>query len=124
MDSPFILNLKGADSRSPLTYAVWSGNVALVTYLVNRGASVFEKDEAGAVPLHHAAFHGFPEVRDASHMYIDTWAIATWGSGTCARTGQAWEGRGWDRPQGELGCSIGSDGVYSWHAHDGCQTHG
>lgn len=63
MDSPFILNQKGADSRSPLTYAVWSGNVALVTYLVNRGASVFEKDEAGAVALHHAAFHGFPEVR-------------------------------------------------------------
>ncbi|KAF2190046.1 ankyrin, partial [Zopfia rhizophila CBS 207.26] len=50
------------DGRTPLTYAVWNGNVAVVKLLIKAGARVDLKDEIGGMPLTYAVVNGREEV--------------------------------------------------------------
>lgn len=55
---------KTHDGRNYLHWAANKGNLVLVKYLINKGASINMKDEKGATPLNFAAFNGMtnPEV--------------------------------------------------------------
>jgi len=44
--------------RTPLTYAVWSGNMATVKLLIKAGAKVDVEDEIGGTPLSYAICNG------------------------------------------------------------------
>ncbi|KAH8723883.1 ankyrin repeat-containing domain protein [Phaeosphaeriaceae sp. PMI808] len=48
--------------RTSLSYAVWSGNVAVVKLLVKAGARANSKDEIGGTPLSYAVCNGYKEV--------------------------------------------------------------
>ncbi|GAB1313192.1 NACHT-NTPase sigma domain-containing protein [Madurella fahalii] len=50
--------------RTPLTYAVWSGNVAVVKLLIKAGAKVDLKDEIWGTPLSYAICSGHKEVAE------------------------------------------------------------
>jgi hypothetical protein len=47
---------------SPLCVAAKEGHLEVVSVLLNRGASVRQKDELGWPPIRYAAHHGHPEV--------------------------------------------------------------
>ncbi len=48
--------------RTPLSYAVWSGKVAVVDMLIKAGARADLKDEIGGTPLSYAVCNGYKEV--------------------------------------------------------------
>ena len=48
--------------RSPLSYAVWCGNPAVVELLVHSGARVDLQDEIGGTPLSYAVCGGHPKI--------------------------------------------------------------
>ncbi|KAI9774704.1 MAG: hypothetical protein M1839_001665 [Geoglossum umbratile] len=48
--------------RTPLSYAVWIGNVAVVELLIKAGARADSKDEIGGTPLSYAVCNGYREV--------------------------------------------------------------
>ncbi|KAF2473981.1 uncharacterized protein BDR25DRAFT_312139 [Lindgomyces ingoldianus] len=48
--------------RTPLSYAVWIGNVAVVKLLIKAGARADLKDEIGGTPLSYAVCNGYKEV--------------------------------------------------------------
>ena len=50
--------------RTPLTYAVWSGNVATVKLLTKAGAKVAMQDEIGGTPLSYAICNGHERMVD------------------------------------------------------------
>ena len=50
-----LVDIKG---RSPLTYAVWNGNLAAVRLLMKEGARVDLEDGIGGTPLFYAVFSG------------------------------------------------------------------
>ncbi|RHZ47654.1 ankyrin repeat protein [Aspergillus thermomutatus] len=47
---------------SPLCLAAMGGHLAVVSLLLQHGASVVRKDESGWQPHHYAAYHGHPDV--------------------------------------------------------------
>ena len=48
--------------RTPLSYAVWIGNVAVVELLIKAGARADLKDEIGGTPLSYAVCNGYKKV--------------------------------------------------------------
>ncbi|KAK3358089.1 hypothetical protein B0T25DRAFT_176671 [Lasiosphaeria hispida] len=52
------VNSADRHGRTPLTYAVWSGNVATVELLIKAGAKAAVKDEIGGTPLSYAVCNG------------------------------------------------------------------
>ncbi|KAK0631285.1 hypothetical protein B0T14DRAFT_501427 [Immersiella caudata] len=48
--------------RTPLTYSVWSGNVATVKLLIKAGAKVAVRDEIGGTPLSYAICNGHEQM--------------------------------------------------------------
>jgi ankyrin repeat domain-containing protein 50 len=48
--------------RTPLSYAVWIGNVDVVKVLINAGARADSKDEIGGTPLSYAVCNGYKKV--------------------------------------------------------------
>lgn len=48
------VNLPDKYGRTPLFYAVWNGNIAMVEHLVIAGAQVHVKDELGGTPISYA----------------------------------------------------------------------
>jgi len=48
--------------RTPLSYAVWAGNVPVVKLLVKAGARADLKDKIGGTPLSYAGCNGYKEV--------------------------------------------------------------
>ncbi|RYP16757.1 hypothetical protein DL765_004934 [Monosporascus sp. GIB2] len=56
------VDAKSKDGRTPLSYAVWNRNPAVVKLLVNAGARVDAKDEIGGTPLSYAVCNGRQEV--------------------------------------------------------------
>ena len=48
--------------RTPLSYAVWIGNVDVVEVLINAGARADSKDEIGGTPLSYAVCNGYKKV--------------------------------------------------------------
>ncbi|KAF5003680.1 hypothetical protein FDECE_9790 [Fusarium decemcellulare] len=56
------VNLRDADGRTPLFYAVWTGNVAIVQRLIHDGARVDIQDVIGGTPVSYAVSNGYQEV--------------------------------------------------------------
>ncbi|KAM0550182.1 hypothetical protein ACHAPJ_009030 [Fusarium lateritium] len=56
------VNLGDKDGRTPLFYAVWTGNEAIVQTLVHEGARVDIKDVVGGTPAEYAVSNGYQEV--------------------------------------------------------------
>ncbi|KAI6773002.1 hypothetical protein HG530_003960 [Fusarium avenaceum] len=56
------VNLKDKDGRTPIFYAVWSGNVEIVQRLVKEGASINIRDILGVTPVTYAVSNGNHEV--------------------------------------------------------------
>ncbi|KAK0727869.1 putative ankyrin repeat-containing protein, partial [Lasiosphaeria miniovina] len=48
------VDLADVDARTPLTYAIWSGNEETVKLLLSLGARATEKDKLGATPVDYA----------------------------------------------------------------------
>lgn len=55
VSGPEILNAKGMDGRTALSFAAGQGNVSTVRYLLSAGADPDIADDAGRTPLHIAA---------------------------------------------------------------------
>jgi hypothetical protein len=55
-------DLVDRDGRTPLSYAIWNGNMAVVELLVKAGARVDSKDGIGGMPLSYAVVYGREEV--------------------------------------------------------------
>ncbi|KIL89241.1 hypothetical protein FAVG1_07635 [Fusarium avenaceum] len=56
------VNLKDKDGRTPIFYAVWSGNVGIVQRLIKEGASINIRDILGVTPVTYADSNGHHEV--------------------------------------------------------------
>lgn len=56
------VNLKDKDGRTPIFYAVWSGNVGIVQNLIKEGASTNIRDILGVTPVTYAFSNGHHEV--------------------------------------------------------------
>ncbi|OCL02131.1 ankyrin, partial [Glonium stellatum] len=56
------VDLVDRDRRTPLSYAVWNGNVDVVKLLIKAGARVDLKDGIGGMPLSYAVISGRKEV--------------------------------------------------------------
>jgi ankyrin repeat protein len=55
------MTILGRFKTSPLVYATFSGNTPLIEYLIAKGASVNETDEANMTPLAWAAINNHPD---------------------------------------------------------------
>ncbi|KAM0289499.1 hypothetical protein ACHAO9_006152 [Fusarium lateritium] len=56
------VNLKDRDGRTPIFYAVWSGNIGIVQRLVKEGASINIRDILGVTPVTYAISNGHHEI--------------------------------------------------------------
>ncbi|KXX76648.1 Ankyrin repeat domain-containing protein 50, partial [Madurella mycetomatis] len=56
------INSVDKHGRTPLSYAVWSGNVAIVKLLIQAGAQVDIEDNTGGTPLSYAVCSGHREM--------------------------------------------------------------
>ena len=56
--NPASLNSTGLMGRTPLEMAVWSGNLQVTHYLLDRGANPNVRDTYGLTPLNYAAMRG------------------------------------------------------------------
>ncbi|KAK0761744.1 hypothetical protein N5P37_004543 [Trichoderma harzianum] len=58
------IDLQDSYGRTPLTYAIWNGDVALVKLLLKAGANVHLKDRLGKTPLFYAFCNSDREIID------------------------------------------------------------